>query len=221
MMTSMNLPPLTLVDLKREARIFADLESHHPEPSLYGVTDGKAVGTYLEAKFKGYLAQNYQMVAGNAASGLDLPALNLDIKTTSVRQPQSSSPFKSARQKIYGLGYDVLIFVYNKQDHSQTQTATLEIEHVIYIEAARSADFTLTRLILENLDQGCNSEDLVALMHDRMLPVDDIEASAIANEILEKRPLQGYLTISNALQWRLQYSRAIGEAGKIAGVEAL
>lgn len=28
----------------------------------------------------------------------------------------------------------------------------------------------------------------------------------------------GYLTISNALQWRLQYSRVIQKAGDIAGI---
>jgi hypothetical protein len=37
-------PKLTLEALKTEARTFAELESTHQEPSLYGVTDGKAVG---------------------------------------------------------------------------------------------------------------------------------------------------------------------------------
>ena len=36
---------------------FAEIESIHDEPILYGVTDGKAVGTYLEHKFTAYLAQ--------------------------------------------------------------------------------------------------------------------------------------------------------------------
>ncbi len=36
---------------------------------------------------------------------------------------------------------------------------------------------------------------------------DEIEASNIADEILLNPPLQGFLTISNALQWRLQYRR--------------
>ncbi|MFA7160404.1 MAG: restriction endonuclease, partial [Kiritimatiellia bacterium] len=36
--------------------------------------------------------------------------------------------------------------------------------------------------------------------------------------ILKKRPDVGYLTISNALQWRLQYSRVIEHAGKVTGV---
>jgi hypothetical protein len=30
--------------------------------------------------------------------------------------------------------------------------------------------------------------------------------------------MQGYLTVSNALQWRLQYGRVIAEAGKVDGI---
>ncbi len=38
-------------------------------------------------------------------------------------------------------------------------------------------------------------------MHDRYLPIDDVEAYTIANELLSNVPLmEGYLTISNALQ---------------------
>ncbi len=39
---------LTVETLCSEATIFSAAESNHPEPLLYGVTDGKAVGTYLE-----------------------------------------------------------------------------------------------------------------------------------------------------------------------------
>ena len=46
------LPHMTLEDLKREARDFAARESSHYEPMLFGVTDGKAVGTYFEHKFQ-------------------------------------------------------------------------------------------------------------------------------------------------------------------------
>ncbi len=51
-----------------------------------------------------------------------------------------------------------------------------------------------------------------------MLPVDEIEADRIAEELLQNKPVVGYLTISNALQWRLQYSRVIQEAGDVDGV---
>ena len=51
-----------------------------------------------------------------------------------------------------------------------------------------------------------------------MLPIDDIEASTLADELLAQPPEIGYLTISNALQWRLQYRRVIDEAGAVSGI---
>lgn len=104
-------PQLTIETIIKEASQLSKTESNHDEPSLYGVTDGKAVGTYLEHKFTGYLENIYTYEPGNSASGIDFPDVGVDVKVTSIRQPQSSCPFKSAQQKIYGLGYNLLIFV--------------------------------------------------------------------------------------------------------------
>jgi len=41
---------LKLDALKAEARAFAIQKSAHREPALFGVTDGKAVGTYFGNK---------------------------------------------------------------------------------------------------------------------------------------------------------------------------
>lgn len=106
--------PLTIELLREEAAKFAEVETSHDEPALYGVTDGKAVGTYLEHKFMDYLTNQYAYAAGNSASGIDFPDLGVDLKVTSIRQPQSSCPYKAARQKIYGLGYNLLVFVYER-----------------------------------------------------------------------------------------------------------
>jgi len=51
-----------------------------------------------------------------------------------------------------------------------------------------------------------------------MLPVDEIEAESLADEVLRNPPEIGYLTVSNALQWRLQYGRVIEQAGKVGGI---
>ena len=59
------------------------------------------------------------------------------------------------------------------------------------------------------------------VMADRMLPVDEIEAASIADELLRSPPVIGYLTISNALQWRLQYRRVIDKANTIGGIRRL
>jgi hypothetical protein len=109
-------PVLTLDELKRSASLFGRLLSATPIPELYGVTDGKAVGTHVESAFHTYLTNEYSHTPGSAASGIDLPDLNVDLKVTSVRQPQSSSPFRDATQKVYGLGYHLLVFVYEKSD---------------------------------------------------------------------------------------------------------
>jgi len=210
---------LTIESLCQEARRFAEIESQHAEPSLYGATDGKAVGTYLEHKFRAFLTAGYAFTAGNSASGIDFPVLGVDMKATSIRQPQSSCPFKSARQKIFGLGYALIVFVYNKTDDAQNHTGTLVIEHTIFVEKERTADYQMTRGLRQVLDGDGNEDDVVAFMMDKMLPVEDIEAHAIAQELLGGADMQqGYLTISNALQWRLQYSRIIAEAGAVEGI---
>jgi hypothetical protein len=54
-----------------------------------------------------------------------------------------------------------------------------------------------------------------------MLLMDEIEAGNIADELLTRPPEIGYLTISNALQWRLQYRRVIEQAGIVPGVMRL
>jgi hypothetical protein len=211
-------PTLTLEVLQKEARIFAETESRHAEPSLFGVTDGKAVGTYLEHKFQVSLLDHYAYPKGNSAKGIDFPGLDVDIKVTSIRQPQSSCPFRSARQKVYGLGYSLLIFVYAKTDDEAARTARLDIKHTIFVEKERTADFQTTKGILRLLENQANRDDILAYFEERRLPLDEITAETLADEILDTPPLLGSLTISNALQWRLQYSRAIEQAGNITGV---
>jgi hypothetical protein len=212
---------LTIDSLCREANVFAVAESSYLEPSLYGVTDGKAIGTYFEHKFQGYLSGRYDYEEGSSAKGIDFPELNVDMKVTRITQPQSSCPFKSARQKIYGLGYSLLVFVYNKTDDSAQQKGRLQIKHTVFVEENRTADFQTTSGILRLLENDANQDDLVAFMMERFLPVEEIQAYRLAEEILSDPPQLGYLTISNALQWRLQYSRVIQVAGDVGGVRKI
>lgn len=214
----MTKPPLTLDVLLTEAASFAEVESKYDEPILYGVTDGKRVGTYLEHKFRSYLSGTYEFLLGNSGSGIDFPELEIDMKVTSIAQPQSSCPYRSARQKIFGLGYGLLVFVYEKADDHSAQTGRLDMKHTIFVEPQRTADYQTTRGLNEILDRSGNEDDIIAFITDRNLPVDEIEALNIAKAVLAGRPEQGYLTISNALQWRLQYGRVITQAGTVSGV---
>lgn len=210
---------LTIEQLQKEAKEFAEIESIHNDPELYGVTDGKAVGTYLEHKFQAFLHEKYDYVEGSSAKGMDFPELYVDMKVTSIKQPQSSSPFKSARQKIYGLGYALLVFVYDKTDNQEEKTGRLKILHTVYVEDYRTGDFQTTTGLKKILENDGNIDDVLAFFGERMLPLDEIQAQTLAEEVIENPPEIGYLTISNALQWRLQYSRVIQKAGKITGIQ--
>lgn len=207
---------LTIKILAQEAKKFCEIISKQNHTVLIGVTDGKAVGTYVEHLFQEYLHKKYTMTVGSSALGIDLPSVNTDIKTTSLTQPQSSCPFKSARQKIFGLGYNLLVFVYNK--HDTANMCTLQITHCTFIEASRTSDYTLTSLLKQIISVGANKDDIIALLNDRNVPGDEITYNDLADEILASPPKQGYLTISNALQWRLQYRRVIGLDNSVEGI---
>ncbi len=211
-------PALTINDLIEEARIFCATSSS--EPALYGVTDGKAVGTIIEQKFKQQLAAKYSVELGNSAIGIDLPGaeINTDIKVTSIKQPQSSCPFRSPKQKIFGLGYNLLVFVYEKTDNPRTKSALLDFVCSAFIEKERTADYSTIFRLREMVQDGANVEDIFGYLNDRNIPGDEITLMDLAEHILANPPEQGYLTISNALQWRLQYQRVVSLEGSIKGV---
>ena len=211
---------LTIKDLINLAKDFCENETKYENKELFGVTDGKAVGTYIEHKFKDFLNKNYIVDNGNSAKGIDLPEpeINTDIKVTSIRQPQSSSPFKDAKQKIYGLGYNLLVFVYDKTDNNENKTAILDFKSCSFIEKERTADYTTTYRLIEMVNDGANEEDIIAYLNDKNIPADDITLSQIAKQILINPPKLGYLTISNALQWRLQYGRVVALSEKVTGI---
>ncbi|MBI4567212.1 MAG: restriction endonuclease [Planctomycetes bacterium] len=212
---------LTTPRLCEEATAFAKRELSHGEAALFGVTDGKAVGTYLEQKFRRAVTAKYECAPASSAKGIDFPDLNVDIKVTSAKQPQSSCPFKSARQKVFGLGYSLLVFVYEKKDDARSRTATLNIVNVAFVDASATGDYTLTRRLAGMVRDGGNEEDIAAYLQDRALPADEVEIRRIARAVMKTPPKIGYLTISNALQWRLQYGHVIAEAGAVPEVQRL
>ena len=89
---------LTIDSLIEEARDFCSSNSGVYRPELYGITDGNAVGTFVEHSFQKFLEDRYDLTSGNSASGLDLPSVNTDIKVTSSKKPQSSCPFNDSKR---------------------------------------------------------------------------------------------------------------------------
>jgi hypothetical protein len=211
---------LSIEILVKEAKAFCEKESKYDNPDLFGITDGKAVGTFIEHKFQNYLSSKYDYIIGSSANGIDMPTedINTDIKVTSIKQPQSSCPFRNARQKIYGLGYNLLVFVYEKNDDPAKKVSRLNFVSCTFIYKNKTADYQITRTIRQMLKNNANAEDIIAYLTDRNLPADEITMNELAQEILTNPPEQGYLTISNALQWRLQYGRIVELTENVEGI---
>lgn len=214
---------LTIEKLIEEAQLFCVEQSKFQHKELYGVTDGKAVGTLIEHKFQSYLNEKYEVLVGSSAKGIDLPSddIQTDIKVTSIKQPQSSCPFKDAKQKIFGLGYNLLVFVYDKTDDPTSQTAILNFVSCSFVHKERTADYTTSFRLREMVKDGANEADIIAYLQDKNIPADEITLAKVAEQILQTPPEQGYLTISNALQWRLQYQRIVALADDIQGIEKI
>jgi len=211
---------LTIKNLIKETQEFCLAQSKFQHKELFGVTDGKAVGTLIEQKFQKHLNEKYNVKIVSSASGIDLPSADIltDIKVTSIKQPQSSCPFKDAKQKIFGLGYNLLVFVYNKVDNSRTKTANLNFVSCSFVSKERTADYTTTYRLREMVKDNANTVDIIAYLSDKHIPADEITLGKLAEHILHTPPEQGYLTISNALQWRLQYQRIVTLDKEVQGI---
>lgn len=211
---------LTIVQLIEEAQIFCIAQSKFHHKELYGVTDGKAVGTLIEQKFQKHLKEKYEVSIGSSASGIDLPSDDIltDIKVTSIKQPQSSCPFKDAKQKIFGLGYNLLVFVYDKKDDSKTKTSLLTFVSCSFVSKERTSDYTTSLRLREMVKDKANEVDIISNLNDKNIPADEITLSKLAKQILKTPPEQGFLTISNALQWRLQYQRIVTLDEEVQGI---
>lgn len=97
-------------------------------------------------------------------------------------------------------------------------TCTLDFKYCTFIDKSRTADYTITKRLREMVNDDANKEDIIGFLVDKNVPGDDIVYSDLADEILTHKPEQGYLTISNALQWRLQYARVIALDNTVNGV---
>lgn len=75
---------------------------------------------------------------------------------------------------------------------------------------------------MDILDHDGNEEDIASFILDRGLLADAVQVNSFVDRIMQNRHVTlGYLTISNALQWRLQYGHAINHAGSVQGLKKL
>lgn len=197
---------LTKDSLIKEAELFCARESLKNHPELLGINDGKSIGTFIEHEFKKYLKNKYEFNTGSSSHGIDFPDedINTDLKVTSSKKPQNSCPFTNVRQKIYGLGYNLLLFIYSKKD--EEYASFINFESCTFIESEETGDYVLTNNLIKMVENNWEKEKIKYYLQECNLPCDEYTLNALTDEIIENPPKQGYLTISNAFQWRLKYN---------------
>lgn len=175
---------LTIDILKKEAITFCKRESNISHEELVGITDGKAVGTYIEHKFEEYIKNKYEITIGSSAKGIDLPDenINTDIKVTSITKPQSSSPFKNLDQKIYGLGHNLLIFIYEKTDYNKK--CYIDFKNCILLKSENTGDYNLTKALRELNDHTVTEEEIIEILKKTNMPGDTQTLKNLAKKII-------------------------------------
>ena len=179
-------------------------------PELRGINDGKKVGTYFEHEIKKFLEKKLgKPLGGSSAAGKDIPAFNIDVKTTSIQQPQSSSPFTDASEQVFGLPYNILLFIYQKSD--TVIGATFKIISCCYIPQDKTGDHRITKEILNLLSKLKNMEITDNEFKEAVERKLQIKGAKLADGIIEKiktnPPQLGAITITPAIQWRLNYNK--------------
>lgn len=119
------------------------------------------------------------------------------------------------------MGYNLIIFVYEKEDNAKTKEGMLNFLACSFVDASRTADYQTTRGLNEIIQHNGNSDDIFAFLNDHKIPSDEVTLMNLADEILKTPPTIGYLTISNALQWRLQYGRIMNMNETISGITSV
>ena len=64
-------------------------------------------------------------------------------------------------------------------------------------------------------------QKIFAFLIDHKIPADEVTLMHMAEDILRNPPQIGYLTISNALQWRLQYGRIVSLPEGVDGIRQI
>lgn len=142
-----------------------------PQETPYGVTDGKAAGTFVERLLEDYLSQRHDMASGNSARGLGLPSASTGIEAAPPARPRSGCPCRDGKQKIYGLGCSLAVSVHGKNDGHTDKAGALDYCACSFVDSQRAADYQTAAGIRNITADNGNEDDIFALLVERNIPV--------------------------------------------------
>jgi len=132
---------------------YKELQSRGFLPNL----DGKTIGSVVEMLFVSILETTTLSKLGvgtlrvNPARGVDLPDLDLSIKSPSTNYC-TSEPFFSAYERLLGSEHDAVVLLTDYQDAKNTPPLRLQIKDFKYLSKTQIADRSLCAIALKHRD---------------------------------------------------------------------
>lgn len=127
------------------------LKTNHTLPNLDGKTIGSVIEMLLVAVLETHTFRRMKSppLRINPARGIDLPDLNLGVKSPSENFC-TSEPFFSAYERLIGSEHDVLVLLTDYQEAKKTPPLRLQIIEWRYLKSTQVADHNLCRIALKH-----------------------------------------------------------------------
>ena len=126
---------------------YEQLRTQHTLPNLDGKTIGSVIEMLLVAVLEKITFQGLEIppLRVNPARGVDLPDLNIGIKSPSENYC-TSEPFFSAYERLLGSEYDALILLTDYQTAKRKPPLKLQIIRFKYLDKTQIADYRLCQI---------------------------------------------------------------------------
>lgn len=207
-------------------REFLDLRDHldlvaewcaENDGTVLEATKSKDIGTYFENSLRTHLNDTLGLKRrGSVAAGIDLPHFNVDVKTTRITRPQSSSKIREFSERLSGVPYNIFLIIYSREDVKNGERYTFE--NCVYIPKERTGDHRKSPVAAQAVEQYRDEKitreelrhELESLVSETSGDVTEIKDGEL-DRIIENPPKPGVITISPAVQWRFSYTKMKGE----------
>lgn len=121
---------------------FELLRSEKRLPNLDGKTVGSVIEKLLVCVIEKYVLHSELRLSVNPARGVDIPELELGVKSPSTNY-DTSEPYFSAYERLLGNEYDAIVLLTNYQDAKKITPFTLQILQIKYLKGSEIADENL------------------------------------------------------------------------------
>lgn len=118
---------------------FSVLKNEGRLPNLDGKTVGSVIEKLLVCVLEKYIFNGSFLLSVNPARGVDIPELELGVKSPSTNFC-TSEPYFSAYERLLGNEYDALVLLTNYQEAKKISPFQLQILQIKYLKGSEIAD---------------------------------------------------------------------------------